>query len=47
VTTSLINHFGHNGFIPDTWRTVLGSNSAYREMQRAGSYMSTQENIEI
>jgi len=47
VTTSMIDHFGHNGFIPGTWRTVLGSNSAYREMQRAGSYMSTQANIEI
>ncbi|XP_036145912.1 uncharacterized protein LOC105834758 [Monomorium pharaonis] len=47
VTTSLIDHFDHNGFIPGTWRTVLENSSAYRKIQRTGSYMNVRTSIEI
>lgn len=46
VTTSMVDRDGPNGFIPGTWRSVLDSGSAYRDIQRAGSFMSTRKVLE-
>ncbi|XP_026827841.1 protein ALP1-like [Ooceraea biroi] len=47
VTTNMVDHLDDNNLIPGIWRTVLESGSAYREIQRAGSYRSTQTSMEI
>lgn len=47
VSTNMVDQINHNDFIPGTWRTILESGSAYREIQQAGSYMSTWTSMEI
>lgn len=47
VATSMVDHFDHNVFIPGTWRRVLESGSAYREITRMGSFMNTRTSMEI
>lgn len=48
VSVNMVDHFDdHNSFISGTWRTILENGSAYREIQRVGSYISTQKNMEM
>ncbi|XP_025989586.2 protein ALP1-like [Solenopsis invicta] len=47
ITTSMIDHDGPNGFIPGSWRMVVENGSGYREVQRAGAYMSTRKSMEV
>lgn len=46
ITESMVDHDGPDGSILGTWRTVLESGSAYRDIQRTGSFMSTRKAME-
>ncbi|XP_018405649.1 PREDICTED: uncharacterized protein LOC108782001 [Cyphomyrmex costatus] len=48
ILINMIDHYDSNGcFLPGSWRQTLASGSAYREIQKAGSYMSSRTNMEI